>query len=438
MMYSTSYNTYGFAAIVHGDVHGGGEYRAYESIKQYVRSGLTAQLILLMRSLNTDLRALKRFIGVIMSNKQTKIIGIATNVLTFLLKRNTQTMFANTFLSFAPFLLKLNLKSNFNDNLCFTVSMHEHYDTLLVATKIADMYDTKLAAIMQLPPYITNRRRQKNIQEALRLWYELVDTKRKPIYDIYSKLFYNKILEINKTNYKKLLKKFNIIIAVSKSIPYEMGDCNCKMFVLNPGVGLSKHDLDFIEKVKLKYKDYKVHSNIVVFGGRPNAVKGVHEALLAWRYIVRHNPNLKLYITGNIDYRTKVVLERFINRLGIRENVVITGFIPRSDRLKLIAKAKAVIYPSHMDAYPFSVYEALCLATPVISYDIPAINLNFNKLEGIITVKELGIKELYEVLLNIISSTNIKIYDIIECPHKVLLDNILYLESQIIINSLCS
>ena len=46
-----------------------------------------------------------------------------------------------------------------------------------------------------------------------------------------------------------------------------------------------------------------------------------------------------------------------------------------------------MIYPSHVDAFSYTVLEALNLKTPVIAYDIPALRIYYNNLEGVTLVK---------------------------------------------------
>jgi glycosyltransferase involved in cell wall biosynthesis len=75
--------------------------------------------------------------------------------------------------------------------------------------------------------------------------------------------------------------------------------------------------------------------------------------------------------------------------------------------------SKAMIYPSHMDAYPFAVLESLKLGTPVVSYRIPAILFNFNECigKGITFVDECNFRELAIEVANLLDEINIRVVE---------------------------
>lgn len=84
---------------------------------------------------------------------------------------------------------------------------------------------------------------------------------------------------------KNLLRRFDLILSVSRSIPMEMGkEWTYKIVSLDPGVALSQGDLQLINKISSK--NY-IKEEIVVFGGRPVPEKGIIEALLAWKTILK-------------------------------------------------------------------------------------------------------------------------------------------------------
>jgi glycosyltransferase involved in cell wall biosynthesis len=72
-------------------------------------------------------------------------------------------------------------------------------------------------------------------------------------------------------------------------------------------------------------------------------------------------------------------------KLNIHDKILLTGHIPREELFMLKAKALVHLYPSHEDAFPYSVLESLALGTPVVAYDIPALRINFleKRAEGI-------------------------------------------------------
>jgi len=205
-------------------------------------------------------------------------------------------------------------------------------------------------------------------------------------------------------NHKRrvLLKKFNGIIAVSKAIPLEMGDEWINRVVsLDPGVSIDEEDLSLINKVRNKTK---VKRNYIIFGGRPLPLKGLIEGLLAFKYISRESPDLKMIVTGNISEHVLTNIICFCRKLGIKDKVIFTGFLSRKDRFGFINRSKLMLYPSHFDAFPYAVCESLHLGTPVVAYKIPALEVYYERTTGVKLVEEGNIEALATEAINMLKS----------------------------------
>jgi len=81
-------------------------------------------------------------------------------------------------------------------------------------------------------------------------------------------------------------------------------------------------------------------------------------------------------------------------KLGIENKVVFTGFVPREKRFEIVANVRLMLYPSHVDTFPYAVLEALHLGTPVVGYRIPALEIYYGKCPGVELVEEEDIEEL--------------------------------------------
>jgi len=110
----------------------------------------------------------------------------------------------------------------------------------------------------------------------------------------------------------------------------------------------------------------------------------------------------KLYVTGKIGSNTANKLLRFAKRLGIGDKVVFTGFVSREERFRVVREAKLMLYPSHVDAFPYVVAESLLLGTPVVAYDIPAIDIYYKGLEGIRIVRKLDMDAMASEAIDIL------------------------------------
>ncbi|MEM2825012.1 MAG: glycosyl transferase family 1, partial [Candidatus Bathyarchaeia archaeon] len=56
--------------------------------------------------------------------------------------------------------------------------------------------------------------------------------------------------------------------------------------------------------------------------------------------------------------------------------------------------------------FPYAVLESLYLNTPVVAYDIPALRIYYNRLEGVSLVKELDIEALAQKVVETIERRN--------------------------------
>jgi len=175
---------------------------------------------------------------------------------------------------------------------------------------------------------------------------------------------------------------------------------------MDPGVSFDEEDLKEIQAIRSRVKEKKGY---LVFGGRPVPEKGIVEALLAFKKIAEKLPDRKLLFTGKIHSSVAERIRRAAKKIGVDEKIAFTGFLPREERLRAVREAAAVLYPSHVDAYPYAVAESLLLGTPVIAYSIPAIEIYFGKLSGVRTVEELDTDALAGEALEVLSSSRVEV-----------------------------
>ncbi|MEM2314702.1 MAG: glycosyltransferase [Candidatus Bathyarchaeia archaeon] len=283
------------------------------------------------------------------------------------------------------------------------ISLHEVVDSVATCLEIGEGLSLKRIVLLQLPPFYGDKKRLKNIEEAYRLWTRVINPN---LFFGEAWLLLRKNIEQEESrNIRRMLNKFDLILAVSKSIPIEMGgEWIHKIVSLNQGVALPQHDLQIIKVSERCWEK----ENTVVFGGRPTFEKGIIEGLIAWRSILKNiSRNYRLIITGEIRPSALARLKRFCRKLGIENNVLFTGFVSREERLSIVAKAKMMMYPSHVDAFPYAVLEALNLNTPVVAYDIPALRIYYGDLEGVTLVKEGDIEALIQNSMEIVNSKHI-------------------------------
>lgn len=372
---------------------GGGGYRAFLAIKKYKRRGINPFLILPWTFYIDTLKEMRANIHFLLK-EGIGIYGCALpprffSIIDFPFKRGLARLLASKGL----FKTNLQLKAKIVPKPHCVMSMHESLDSITVSSEIGETFSLKRIALLQLPPFYGDTSRNARIEEAYHLWFNV----------IYSNPILKKTLSVLQrgTFYsvqkylKVLLNNFDLLIAVSKSIPIEMGEKWINRVIsLDPGVALPKEDIFLISKLR---KTSVKKDKVVIFGGRPRPDKGIIEALLAWKSIVKNvGQNYKLIVTGSIRPTFVKKLRKFCRNLNIINSVIFTGFISRKERLSLIARAKMMLYPSHVDAFPYAMLEALNLNTPVVAYDIPALKIYYKGLNGVILVKESDIEALIQ------------------------------------------
>lgn len=190
-----------------------------------------------------------------------------------------------------------------------------------------------------------------------------------------------------------------------------MGFTLGNMVSLKCGVGFDEGEIALLRNFRGK-KLYSAEAKkdlYAVYSTRLDVLKGVVEALLATSYIKKSLANFKLIITGYATRRTLIIISKLIKHLGLKDNVVIAGFLPRAEALKLKGNAKVSIYPSHVDAYPYGVAEALIMGTPVVGYRIPALALNYGDVNGLYLVDEGDIEALAQKTLEIFEMKKVEV-----------------------------
>lgn len=107
----------------------------------------------------------------------------------------------------------------------------------------------------------------------------------------------------------------------------------------------------------------------VIFLGWVTPTKGIEDLLVAWAAVRRADPDWELLVVGPFDPHHIAALTA---RAGT-EGVSFTGEVPHEEALQLLADAAALVLPSHTEAFPYVVLEAMALAKPVVATRVGAI-----------------------------------------------------------------
>ncbi len=149
----------------------------------------------------------------------------------------------------------------------------------------------------------------------------------------------------------------------------KMGFDKNKMFITGAGL-----DLKFINSINNLKKKYEA-----CFLGRLNETKGVFDLPLIWNEVIKYKPNAKLLIIGRGHKSLIKKLKNVINKLGLENNIILCGFIPKDDVYKKIKASKVFVSPSYEEGWNISISEALACKVPVVCYNLPVYKEVFKK-----------------------------------------------------------
>lgn len=105
--------------------------------------------------------------------------------------------------------------------------------------------------------------------------------------------------------------------------------------------------------------------------GRLKRYKGLDIALRAVALAGRDVPGLRFEVAGTGDDRPR--LERLAARLGVQDRVRFLGFVSEDDKLRLLRRAWAHVFPSPKEGWGISNVEAAACGTPAVASDSPGL-----------------------------------------------------------------
>jgi len=108
----------------------------------------------------------------------------------------------------------------------------------------------------------------------------------------------------------------------------------------------------------------------VIFVGRLIPEKGVDLLLRALAEVKKEIPDVRAVVVGDGPERKK--LEELSDRLGLKNNVIFTGFLEPYDHvISLMEASKVFVLPSRREGFGMVVLEAMASGLPVVTLDAP-------------------------------------------------------------------
>ncbi len=105
--------------------------------------------------------------------------------------------------------------------------------------------------------------------------------------------------------------------------------------------------------------------HIIMFLGRINWIKGLDFLVESFYELTRLRDNVILAIVGPDD-GYKATLEKEIDKLGLSDKVLFTGFLGGEEKLSALVDADIVVQPSRYEQAAWAPIEAVMCGTPII------------------------------------------------------------------------
>ena len=200
------------------------------------------------------------------------------------------------------------------------------------------------------------------------------------------------------------LRLANVIFTVSNTL-------KARLILKYPWLGGKTYvSLNGVDLNKFKPINLRKEYDAIYLGRVHIQHKGLDKLLLAWKQIARKQPKATLVLAGGFESeRDKKLLLNLIDKLSLKNNVIVTGFIEDEEIVQLLNKARVFVSLSTYEGFGLTILEALACGLPVITTNLDVF------------------RELHRNMLFYVSRENLK--DLIMLLDKYIHDNIIAHES---------
>jgi glycosyltransferase involved in cell wall biosynthesis len=176
---------------------------------------------------------------------------------------------------------------------------------------------------------------------------------------------------------ESMLKRARKIIAVSHFTKWELKNYykipENKISVIHNGVDINKFKPS-TNKCKIKAElGFNPEDLAIVSVGRLYSRKGLFTLIESMPVITKRFPNAKFIISGKGQSDEVHKLTSHAERLGVKDNIVFTGYYPDKKLPKLYQCADIFAFSTFYEHHPFAVLEALSTGLPVVTTTVGGI-----------------------------------------------------------------
>jgi glycosyltransferase involved in cell wall biosynthesis len=176
---------------------------------------------------------------------------------------------------------------------------------------------------------------------------------------------------------EKMMERSRRLIAVSDFTRRELVNYyqipECKIRVIHNGVDIVKFQ-PAVDKRKIKSElGFNPDDLAIVSVGRLYARKGLFTLIESMPVVVKRFRNAKFIVSGKGQSNEMKKLIVHAEKLGVRDNIVFTGYFPDKKLPKLYQAADVFAFSTFYEHHPFAVLEALSTGLPVVTTSVGGI-----------------------------------------------------------------
>jgi len=195
--------------------------------------------------------------------------------------------------------------------------------------------------------------------------------------------------------------KLTPVITVSRSTKMnllKLGLDSNAVTIVHGGLSLKP-----VENIPKKERD-----PTIIYLGRIKRSKGLSELIVALYYVRKNIQNVKLWVAGRGDSSYLNELMRFIDKLGLINNLEFFGYVDEKTKINLLSRAHLLVFPSVMEGWGLTVIEANACGTPVIAFNVPGLRDSIINGETGLLVPYGDIKALANAIIKVLSEDELR------------------------------
>ena len=176
---------------------------------------------------------------------------------------------------------------------------------------------------------------------------------------------------------EQMMKRSKRLIAVSgftrKELTQYYGVSESKIRVIHNGVDTTKFQ-PAADKRKVKAElGFNPDDLAIVSVGRLYARKGLFTLIESMPAVTSKFPNAKFIISGKGQSTEMNKLSHYAQTLGVKDNIVFTGYTPDKKLPKLYQAADVFAFSTFYEHHPFAMLEALSTGLPMVTTNVGGI-----------------------------------------------------------------